>query len=300
MKINGSVALVTGSSRGLGRAFAQRLLERGAAKVFATARGPGTAGLPGTEPLLLDITDPGQIAAAAERAADVTLLVNNAGVQSGVRLTDGDLGALRTEVETHLFGPLQLTRALAPRLARNGGGAVLNVLSAMSWFAFEGANGYHIAKAAEWALTNGLRLELARQGTQVTGLHLGMADTDMTAGLRGDKIAPLDLADIALDGIEAGAAEILADDWSRSIKASLAEDPAVVYPRLAAALSGIASLAPDEEILGRSALAGDTEKPSGGLESWRGHLATYSRMSTAPGITAGKTYPPPALRSTFG
>lgn len=122
---------------------------------------------------------------------------------------------------------------------RDVAGAVLNVLSAMSWFAFEGANGYHIANA-EWALTSGLRLELARQGTQVTGLHLGMADTDMSAALSGDKIAPLALADIALDGIVAGAAEILADDWSRSIKASLAEDPAVVYPRLAAALSGIA------------------------------------------------------------
>jgi NAD(P)-dependent dehydrogenase (short-subunit alcohol dehydrogenase family) len=240
MDINGSIALVTGANRGLGRAFAQRLLERGAARVYAAARRPEAVDLPGVEPLELDITDPGQISAAAERAADVTLLVNNAGVQSGVSLVDGDLGALRTEVETHLFGPLQLTRALAPGLARNGGGAVLNVLSAMSWFAFEGANGYHIAKAAEWALTNGLRLELARQGTQVTGLHLGMADTEMSAALSGDKIAPLALADIALDGIEAGAAEILADDWSRSVKAFLAEDPAVVYPRLAAALSGIA------------------------------------------------------------
>jgi NAD(P)-dependent dehydrogenase (short-subunit alcohol dehydrogenase family) len=239
MDINGSIALVTGANRGLGRAFAQRLLERGAARVYAAARRPEAVDLPGVEPVALDITDPGQISRAAERAADVTLLVNNAGVQSGVRLVDGDLGALRIELETHLFGPLQLTQALAPSLARNGG-AVLNVLSAMSWFAVEGANGYHIAKAAEWALTNGLRLELARQGTQVTGLHLGMADTDMSAGLSGDKIAPLALADIALDGIEAGAAEILADDWSRSIKASLAEDPAVFYPRLAAALSGIA------------------------------------------------------------
>ena len=240
MDINGSIALVTGANRGLGRAFAQRLLERGAARVYAAARRPEAVDLPGVEPLALDITDPGQISAAAKRAADVTLLVNNAGVQTGMRLVDGDLGALRTEVETHLFGPLQLTRVLAPGLARNGGGAVLNVLSAMSWFAVEGANGYHIAKAAEWALTNGLRLELARQGTQVTGLHLGLADTEMSAALSGDKIAPLALADIALDGIEAGAAEILADDWSRSIKGFLAEDPAVVYPRLAAALSAIA------------------------------------------------------------
>ena len=240
MDIKESVALVTGANRGLGRAFAQRLLERGAARVYAAARRPEAVDLPGVEPLPLDVTDPGQISAVAERAADVTLLVNNAGVSTGVRLLDGDLGTLRTEVETHLFGPLQLTRALAPSLARNGGGAVLNMLSAISWFAVEGANGYHITKAAEWALTNGLRLELAGQGTQVAGLHLGLADTDMAAGLSGDKIAPVALADIALDGIEAGAAEILADDWSRFIKASLAEDPAVFYPRLAAALSGTA------------------------------------------------------------
>jgi NAD(P)-dependent dehydrogenase (short-subunit alcohol dehydrogenase family) len=240
MDIKGSIALVTGANRGLGRAFAQRLLERGAARVYAAARRPEAVDLPGVEPLPLDVTDPGQISAAAERAADVTLLINNAGVSTGVRLLDGDLGELRAEVETHMFGPLILTRALAPSLARNGGGAVLNVLSAISWFAAEGANGYHIAKAAEWALTNGLRLELAHQGTQVTGLHLGLADTDMAAGLSGDKIAPLDLADIALDGIQAGAAEILADDWSRFIKASLAEDPAVFYARLAAARSGTA------------------------------------------------------------
>lgn len=240
MDIKGSIALVTGANRGLGRAFAQRLLEGGADRVYAAARRPEAVDLPGVEPLPLDVTDAGQISAAAERAADVTLLINNAGVSTGVRLLDGDLGELRTELETHLFGPLQLTRALAPSLARNGGGAVLNVLSAMSWFAVEGANGYHIAKAAEWALTNGLRLELADQGTQVAGLHLGLADTDMAAGLSGDKIAPLPLADIALDGIEAGAAEILADDWSRFIKVSLAEDPAVFYPRLAAALSGTA------------------------------------------------------------
>jgi NAD(P)-dependent dehydrogenase (short-subunit alcohol dehydrogenase family) len=242
MDINGSIALVTGANRGLGRAFTQRLLERGAAKVYAAARRPETTDLPGVVPLRLDVTDPGQIAAAAERAADATLLVNNAGMRSGERLLDGDLGAIRTEVETHLFGPLQLTRALAPHLARNGGGAVLNVLSAMSWFGIDGLNGYYIAKAAEWALTNGLRLELACQGTQVTGVHIGVIDTDMSADWPGDKLAPLDVADIALDGIQAGAAEILADDWSRTIKAYLADDPATAYPRIAAALATMAGL----------------------------------------------------------
>ncbi len=241
MDIKGSVALVTGSNRGLGRAFAQRLLERGAAKVYAAARRPETVDLPGVHVLRLDVTDPALIEEAAGLAPDVTLLVNNAGVQSGVRLLDGDLDGLRTEVETHLFGPLNLIRAFAPVLAAGGGGAVLNVLSAKSWFAFEGANGYHVAKAAEWAMTNGVRLELAAQGTRVSGVHLGMADTDMSAAMRGDKLAPKLVVDAALDGLEADRDEILIDEWSRHVKSLLAEDPAVAYPRLAAALTGVSS-----------------------------------------------------------
>ena len=243
MDINGSVALVTGANRGLGRAFAQRLLERGAAKVYAAARRPETIDLPGVIPVRLDVTDPAQIAAAAELAADVTLLVNNAGTLSGERLVDGDLGAIRGEIETILFGPLQLTRAFAPHLARNGGGAVLNVLSAMSWFGFDGSNGYFIAKAAAWAATNGLRLELAGQGTQVTGLHAGLIDTDMTDGWPGAKLAPSDAADIALDGVEKGAAEVLADEWSRTMKVYLTLDPADRDQRIAADLAAVLATA---------------------------------------------------------
>lgn len=229
MNITGSIALVTGANRGLGRAFAQRLLERGAAKVYATARRPELIDLPGVEALPLDITDPSQVAAVAEAASDATLLINNAGVQTGTNLVTGDLDRLRFELETHLFGSLGMIRAFAPVLAGNGGGAVLNVLSAMSWFAYTGANGYHVAKAAAWAMTNGVRLELAGQGTQVSGLILGAADTDMGAGLAGPKLAPAELADIAFDGLERGDIEILADDWSRHVKASLAGDPKDFY-----------------------------------------------------------------------
>lgn len=241
MNINGSVALVTGANRGLGRAFAQRLLERGAARVYAAARRPETIGLPGVTPVRLDVTDPAQIAAAAELATDVTLLVNNAGTQSYQRLVDGDLDAIRAELETILFGPLQLTRAFAPHLARNGDGAILNVLSAMSWFGYDGGNGYFLAKAAGWAATNGLRLELAEQKTQVTGVHIGVIDTDMSASWPGAKLDPIDVVNIALDGVEAGAAEVLADDWSRRVKAYLQLDPAEAYQRIGADLAAMAT-----------------------------------------------------------
>jgi NAD(P)-dependent dehydrogenase (short-subunit alcohol dehydrogenase family) len=229
MDITGSTALVTGANRGLGRAFAQRLLERGAAKVYATARRPETIDLPGVEVLRLDITDPEQIAAVAAQAADVDLLVNNAGIQTGTNLVTGELADLQRELDTHLFGNLRMVRAFAPVLAANGGGAVLNVLSAMSWFGYAGANGYHVAKAAGWAATNGVRLELAGQGTLVTALHLGLADTDMGRAVPGERMAPADVADAAFDGIERGDLEVLADDWSRHVKASLAADPREFY-----------------------------------------------------------------------
>jgi NAD(P)-dependent dehydrogenase (short-subunit alcohol dehydrogenase family) len=229
MKISGSVALVTGANRGLGRHFAEELLRRGATKVYATARDPRRADIPGAEVLPLDVTDPAAVAAVAAAAPDVTLLINNAGVSTGANLITGDLAEIRREMDTHFWGTLGMVRAFAPILGGNGGGAILNVLSALSWFSYDGSNAYASAKAAAWALTNGVRLELAGQGTQVTGLHLGAADTDMTAGYEGDKMDPLAVIRIALDGVEAGRLEVLADDWSSHIKASLAGDPADFY-----------------------------------------------------------------------
>lgn len=230
MQIEGAVALVTGANRGIGRHFARQLVERGAAKVYATARDPGSIDLPGVTPLRLDITDPASIAAAAAQAGDVTLLVNNAGIATGANLVTGDLADVRAEFETHFFGTLGVVRAFAPILAANGGGAVLNVLSALSWFSYDGGTAYCAAKSAEWSLTNGIRLELAKQGTLVTGLHLGLTDTDMTAGMSGDKGDPADVARAGLDGIAAGALEVLADATSRRVKAALSGDPALLYP----------------------------------------------------------------------
>ncbi|MDG4795850.1 SDR family oxidoreductase [Micromonospora sp. WMMD1082] len=229
MKISGSVALVTGANRGLGRHFAEQLLARGAAKVYATARDPQRIDVPGVHRLRLDITDPHQVAAAAEAAGDVTLLVNNAGISTGSNLVTGDLELIRQEMETHYYGTLGVVRAFAPALGRNGGGAILNVLSALSWFSYDGANAYGAAKAAAWSLTNGVRIELAAQGTLVTGLHLGAADTDMSRDYDGPKTDPADVVRAALDGVESGLLEVVADEWSAQVKASLAGDPGQFY-----------------------------------------------------------------------
>ena len=229
MDVTGSVALVTGANRGLGRHFAQQLLERGATRVYATSRRPELVDVPGVEVLRLDVTDPGSIAAAAAAAGDVTLLVNNAGLTTRADLVTGDLADVRLEMETHFFGTLGVIRAFAPVLARNGGGAIANVLSALSWFSTSGANGYAAAKAAEWSLTNGVRIELTAQGTAVTGIVLGAADTDMMAGYTGPMSDPADVVRAALDGVQAGEWEVLVDDWSRHVKASLAADPREFY-----------------------------------------------------------------------
>ena len=239
MDIAGSVALVTGANRGLGLRFAEQLLERGAAKVYATARDPRSIAIPGVVALGIDLLDQQTVDEAAAVATDVTLLVNNAGVSTYQNLVRGDLGEIRREMDTHFFGTLAVTRAFADILGRNGGGAVVNVLSALSWFSWDGATSYAAAKAAEWSLTNGTRVELAPQGTQVVGVHLGAADTDMMSGYQGPLLDPTEVVRAALDGLQAGAAEVLVDDWSRTVKAALADDPAPFYARVAAAGTGV-------------------------------------------------------------
>ncbi len=222
MNIEGSIALVTGANRGIGRHFVQQLLQRGAAKVYATARNPQSIDISGAFPLALDVTDPSSVAAVAAVATDLTLLVNNAGVTTGSDLVAGELDAIRREFETNFYGPLATIRAFAPILGRNGGGAILNVNSRMSWLSYPGANAYAASKAAAWSLTNGVRLELAAQGTLVTGLYLSATDTDMMAGWDIPKNDPADVVTAALDGLQAGATEVLADQETRDTRAGLA------------------------------------------------------------------------------
>ncbi|WP_263172443.1 SDR family oxidoreductase [Streptomyces sp. SCSIO ZS0520] len=222
MKIEGSIALVTGGNRGIGRHFVQQLLDRGAAKVYAAARRPETVDVPGAIPLALDITDPDAVAAAAAAAPDLTLLVNNAGTTTGSDLVTGDLTAIRQEIDTNFYGPLTMIRTFAPTLARNGGGGILNVNSRLSWLSYPGANAYAASKAAAWSMTNGVRLELTGQGTQVTGVYLSSTDTDMMAGWDIPKNDPAEVVTVALDGLEAGAPEVLTDQETKEAKAALA------------------------------------------------------------------------------
>jgi NAD(P)-dependent dehydrogenase (short-subunit alcohol dehydrogenase family) len=233
MLLEGTTAFVTGANRGLGRHFAQALLDRGAAKVYAAARNPESVDLPGVVPVRLDITDPAQVAAAATLASDVRLLINNAGLSTGARALDGDLADVRLEMETHYFGTLSVTRAFAPVLAANEGGALLNVLSVLSWTTLPGTDAYSAAKAAELMLTNSLRLGLAEQKTLVTALHVGYMDTDMAARVDGPKSDPRVIADLALDGVAAGASEVVADDVSRMVRAALSGPLSNLYPSVA-------------------------------------------------------------------
>jgi NAD(P)-dependent dehydrogenase (short-subunit alcohol dehydrogenase family) len=232
MKIEGSTALVTGANRGLGRCFAEELLARGAT-VYAAARNPGSVELPGVSPVTLDVTDPASVAAAADATGDVTLLINNAGSATGASLLDGPMADIELEMNTHFFGTLAVTRAFAPQLAAGGGGAVLNVLSVLSWLSFSGIGAYCAAKSAEWSLTNALRQELAAQGTRVTALHVGYMDTDMARHITSPKSDPAVIARLALDGLEAGRPEIVADDLSRQVQSGLSGGVTALYPQFA-------------------------------------------------------------------
>lgn len=238
MLIENAVALVTGANRGIGAQFVAQLQKRGARKIYAASRNGDAADLTGVEPIRLDITDPSQVQAAAAAAGDVQILINNAGISTGTSLITGDVADIRREMDTNFFGPLLMTQAFAPILKRNGGGAIVNVVSALSWFTLPGVGAYGASKAAAWSLTDSARLELADQGTHVVGVYMGLVDTDMTAGVQGPKISPMDLAAAGLDAVQSGLDEVLADDWAKFVKSGVPLDPAERYQQLFSALAG--------------------------------------------------------------
>ena len=230
-----AVVLVTGANRGIGAAFVAQLKERGAAKIYAAARDARTVDVDGVQPIELDITNPDQVRAAAGAVGDVQVLINNAGISTGTSLMTGDLTSIEREMATNFYGPLETTRAFAPILAANGGGAILNVISALSWFTVPGAGAYSASKAAAWSLTDTTRIELKAQGTHVVGVHMGLVDTEMSRGVDGPKIAPAVLAAAGLDAIESGRTEVLADEWTTFVKSGLLLDPSERYQRILAA-----------------------------------------------------------------
>ena len=219
VNIKGSTVVVTGGQRGLGKAIVDELLLRGAAKVYATARAPKPSDDPRVVSVELDVTRPDSIAELAAGASDADIVINNAGVLGASTLLTSDIEEVRAVFETNYFGALRVAKAFAPILADNGGGALVDISSVLSWVG--GFGGYGDSKAAIWSLTNSLRIELENQGTLVTGVHLGYTDTDMTTGFDVPKNTPEDVAREIVDGIERGNAEVLADDMTRQIKAAL-------------------------------------------------------------------------------
>jgi NAD(P)-dependent dehydrogenase (short-subunit alcohol dehydrogenase family) len=235
MEIKGSVVLVTGANRGIGAEWVRQLRERGAAKVYAGARNPESVSpADGVVPIALDVTDKTQVAAAAEQAKDVQIVINNAAIMLGQPLIGNDAGKIRDEFETNVFGLVAVAEAFAPALRANGGGAIVNALSAVSWFSFPGLAGYSATKAAAWSLTDALRLELRDQGTLVLALHSGPVATSMGDAVPMDKVEPEQVVSAALDGLAAGHTEVLVDELSRVIKSSLTSD----WSRYAAILGG--------------------------------------------------------------
>jgi NAD(P)-dependent dehydrogenase (short-subunit alcohol dehydrogenase family) len=219
VNIKGSTVVVTGGQRGLGKAIVDELLARGAVKVYATARTPKPSQDPRVVSVPLDVTDSDSVAALADAAPDATIVVNNAGTIGAQRLLSSDIEDVRKVFETNYFGALRIAKAFAPILDRNGGGALVDIHSVLAWVAGSGA--YGDSKAALWSATNSLRMELERQHTLVTGVHLGYTDTDMVADVDAPKNDPRQVARDILDGVESGATEILADDVTRHFKGAL-------------------------------------------------------------------------------
>jgi NAD(P)-dependent dehydrogenase (short-subunit alcohol dehydrogenase family) len=220
MQIDGAVALVTGANRGLGQRISEQLVARGA-KVYGAARKPENVTTAGVIPLRMDITDAVSVEAAAAATGDVTLLVNNAGMASSATLLTGPMDDVRATMESHFFGTLSVTRAFAPQLIANAPGAVLNVVSVLSWMHPHVLGAYAAAKTALWAQSDAVREEFAPHGVAVTSLHIGFMDTDMIADLDTVKTDPAIIAAMALDGVDQGAVEVLTDEMTREAKAAL-------------------------------------------------------------------------------
>lgn len=233
MKIEGSVVLVTGANRGIGAEYVRQLLDRGASKVYAAARNIESVTNDKAVAISLDVTSASDIAAAVQACGDVSMLINNAGiVRETSVMADNALENAKAEFETNVWGPMNLSKSFAPILAANGGGAIVNVLSLVSWMSVKEVGTYAMSKSAAWSLTNSLRLELADQGTLVVAVHPAFVDTDMAAKVVMPKTSTFQVVERTLDAVEAGLYEVIADDMTMFVKNNLSNHIEAFYPHV--------------------------------------------------------------------
>jgi NAD(P)-dependent dehydrogenase (short-subunit alcohol dehydrogenase family) len=228
MQIEGTVALVTGANRGLGKAIVAALLTAGVEKVYAAARDESTIATddPRIVALTLDVTKPDQVAAAAARAGDVTLLVNNAGVCTSCNVLTTSAAELDTDYRTHVHGMLEVVRAFLPALARAPGrSTIVNVLSLAALANVPRFGGYSASKAAAYSITQALRSELRQQRIDILAALPGPIDTDMVRDFPMPKTSPEDAARNLVEGIERGDEEIFPDPLSQQMAALWSQSP---------------------------------------------------------------------------
>lgn len=239
MNIEKSVALVTGANRGIGRELVRALLDAGAAKVYACARNPDTL----TSVVALDsvrvkaaqvdVTNKESIVALSKMTGDVNLLINNAGVLDFGNILEVSDETLQRDFETNFYGKLFMARAFAPAIERNGGGAIVNILTLVSLVSAPGLAAYNASKAAAWSMTMSLRASLAGKGVAVHGVFPGAVDTDMIAAVEMPKASASEVANAIVAGIADNQEDIFPDGMSKQVYAAWCSDHKAVERQFA-------------------------------------------------------------------